>query len=128
MCCQTDANHPPNRFGHTRWPAREATRWREATEIGWPIKNGFDFVSILARSLVQISSQKLSPESQGALVSFRGESLAMQGVATMTTSMIVEQAVEDAVGELHFATESDIIDHLDRISGKFADKLERCSG
>lgn len=52
----------------------------------------------------------------------------MHGVATMRTSMILEQAVEDGGGELHFAAESDIVDHLDRISGKFAYELERCSG
>ena len=46
----------------------------------------------------------------------------------MTTAMIMEQAVEGALGEPHFAAESDIVDPLDRISGKFADELERCSG
>ncbi len=44
----------------------------------------------------------------------------MQGVAPMTTSIILGHPVEVAVGERHFAAESDIVDHLDRISGKFA--------
>ncbi len=66
-----------------------------------------DLVSIPARIFFKIVPLRQSPESLGAALSFRGNSLAMQGVAPMTTSMILGTPVEDAVGELLFAVESD---------------------